>query len=138
MKYYSYTCFGVLKNGNLLHKWCLVETQLLRTVTKWYLSEYLSPTLETSKNSFSSDSCKLWTGLQIVLFIFQKFLPFHFSYNRKNLLETKTTFHISFLRSSFLFIPILYILVCSSKPQSYNTKPISMTPHLRSLCIAQY
>ena len=32
MKYYSYTCFGVLKNENLLHKWGLVETQLLRIV----------------------------------------------------------------------------------------------------------
>ena len=32
MNYYSYACLGVLKNGNLLHKWGLVETQLLRTV----------------------------------------------------------------------------------------------------------
>ena len=32
MNYYSYACLGVLKNGNLLHKWSLVETQLLRTV----------------------------------------------------------------------------------------------------------
>ena len=33
MNYYSYACSGVLQNGNLLHKWSLVETQLLRTVS---------------------------------------------------------------------------------------------------------
>ena len=32
LKYYSYTCWGVLKNENVVHKWGLVETQLLRTV----------------------------------------------------------------------------------------------------------
>ena len=51
---------GVLKNGNLLHKWSLVETQLLRTVRVYY------------KNFGDDQESKFWISGNNFLSFFQK------------------------------------------------------------------
>ena len=78
MNYYSYGCLGVLKNGNLLHKWGLVETQLLRTVDVYLgiVSLHLSASngesisrTQSNDNSKDKGSCR---GREIIKSLVQR------------------------------------------------------------------